>query len=154
MFEIALPVKKNPGKTGFWTFKTEYREGVEVGPLLHCSKQFLIINLAGFRESPMDCEQSKRRLQAQLRQARCTEGPPPLRFRQFPTPLLWDFPTLLRGGGPPPKVYEIPSTSADEALYYSTIFLTLVTWVPQNRQGKLHPSLRGFSAPPPFKWGS
>ena len=32
--------------------------------------------------------------------------------------------------------------------------LTLVTWVPQNRQGKLHPSLRGCSATPPFKWGS
>ena len=32
--------------------------------------------------------------------------------------------------------------------------LTLVTWVPQNRQGKLHPSLRGCSAPPPFKWES
>ena len=31
---------------------------------------------------------------------------------------------------------------------------TLVTWVPQNRQGKLAPSLRGCSAPPPFKWES
>ena len=31
--------------------------------------------------------------------------------------------------------------------------ITLVTWVPQNRQGKFHPSLRGCSAPPPFKWG-
>ena len=28
--------------------------------------------------------------------------------------------------------------------------LSLVPWVPQNRQGKLHPSLRGCSAPPPF----
>ena len=38
---------------------------------------------------------------------------------------------------------------------YTTLpsILTLVTWVPQNRQGKLHPSLRGCSAPPPFKWG-
>ena len=32
-------------------------------------------------------------------------------------PLLWDFRTLLNGeGGPPPKVYKSPSTSADEAL--------------------------------------
>ena len=83
---------------------------------------------------------------------------------------------------PPTKVYKSPSTSNDEALYYSTIYhnsrdlgtpekageappltpgvlrtpsvqmgiLTLVTWVPQNRQGKLHLSLRGCSAPPPF----
>ena len=35
--------------------------------------------------------------------------------------LLWDFRTLLRGGTPP-KVYKSPSTSADEALYYSTIY--------------------------------
>ena len=79
-------------------------------------------------------------------------------------------------------MYKSPSTSNDEALYYSTIYhnsrdlgtpekageappltpgvlrtpsvqmgiLTLVTWVPQNRQGKLHLSLRGCSAPPPF----
>ena len=28
-----------------------------------------------------------------------------------------------------------------------------MTWVPQNRQGKLNPSLRECSAPPPFQWG-
>ena len=44
-------------------------------------------------------------------------------------------------------------TLADDALYYSTIYPTLVTWVPQNRQGTLDPSLRKCSVPPPFKWG-
>ena len=53
-------------------------------------------------------------------------SPPPSKIVQksdMGGPLLWDFRTLLRvGDPPPPKVYKSPSTSADEALYYSTIY--------------------------------
>ena len=49
---------------------------------------------------------------------------------------------------PPLKVYE-------SAILNLVLLCTsegggtpLVTWVPQNRQGKLHPSLRGCSTPP------
>ena len=85
-------------------------------------------------------------------------GPPPsseMCLKKFSRGTLTIRCTFLRrGGGPFTNVQKWP------ALHFFSFFLqdegptTLVTWVPQNRQGKLHPSLRGCSAPPPFKWGS
>ena len=95
-----------------------------LGPLArHQSRgNFLLVALQTHPPPPKVCE-------SPIRGDPYSGQAKPKHFDRLRSPLV---PVLM-------KLYTTPPS-----------ILTLVTWVPQNRQGKLHLSLRGCSAPPPF----
>ena len=81
--------------------------------------------------------------------------PPPSKIVQKSNSSSITFVHFRRGGGAAlRKCTKVPVPVMMKLYTTPPYIITLVTWVPQKRQGKLHPSLRGCSGPPPFKWGS
>ena len=79
--------------------------------------------------------------------------PPPSKIVQKSNSSSITFVLFRRGGGPAlRKCTKVPVPVMMKLYTTPPCIITLVTWVPQKRQGKLHPSLRGCSGPPPFKW--